>query len=417
LIIYLAASIPFHLIRGIDKNIFNSISTNPWVNIVFFIIFIAFALSFFGLFEIALPGTVATKADSKANLQSLGGIFFMALTLAIVSFSCTGIILGVLLANVASTGAMGLTAGMAGFGFALALPFTLFAIFPHWLKALPKSGGWLDTVKKVLAFVELAMAFKFLSNADLVEHWGILKREVFIAIWMIISLALALFLFGAFSKNNKRDQFNSPNKKRKPKPLFQLALGFITLAFALYLIPGLLRGRENSISLLSGFAPPMNYSVYGKSNTADHIQPNVVNDYESALKLAKEQNKPILIDFTGWACVNCRKMEEQVWTDPNIKKIITNKFILVSLYVDDRKNLPPDQQFTYITKEGHSKFIKTIGETWTTFQAENFNHLTQPLYVILTADERLVNNPIGYTSASNYKNWLQSGLSASRLYQ
>ncbi len=299
----------------------------------FFIVFIIFAISFFGYFEITLPSGIAGKVDAKGGLSSVSGIFFMALTLVIVSFSCTGVILGTLLVGTAGDGAWSLTAGMAGFGTALGLPFALFAIFPNWLKSLPKSGGWLDTVKKVLAFVELALAFKFLSNADLVEHWGLLKREVFIGLWILITLGLALYLFGWLRlPHDYKGQKISTGRK---------ILGVISVLFAIYLVPGLTNSSRANLKWLSGFPPPLSYSVYHNNKLHEKgLEPQVINDYEKAVLLAQQQNKPILIDFTGWACVNCRKMEEQVWTRPEIAALIKEKYILVSLYVDDRKKLP-----------------------------------------------------------------------------
>ncbi|HEX7690864.1 MAG TPA: cytochrome c biogenesis protein CcdA, partial [Sediminibacterium sp.] len=298
-LIYVLASLPFHILGNVRPEIFNNISTNSWLNVIFFVIFIFFAISFFGYFEITLPGNIASRADSKSGLGSTIGIFFMALTLAIVSFSCTGPILGSLLVGSLSGGAWPLTAGLAGFGLALALPFALFAIFPNWLQSLPKSGGWLDTVKKVLAFAELALAFKFLSNADLVMHWGILKREVFIGIWILVSAGLTLYLFGVLRlpHDYKGMKISSGRK----------VLGVIALLFTLYLVPGVTKSKYANLQLLSGFPPPFSYSIYGKENVHNKgLEANVMNDYDKALEMARAQHKPILIDFTGWACVNCR---------------------------------------------------------------------------------------------------------------
>lgn len=400
LLIYILASLPFHILGNVNPEIFNNISTSSTLNIIFFIIFILFAISFFGFFEITLPSGIAGKADSKSGLSSIGGIFFMALTLAIVSFSCTGPILGSLLVGSLSGGAWPLTSGLAGFGLALALPFALFAIFPEWLKSLPKSGGWLDTVKKVLAFAELALAFKFLSNADLVMHWGLLKREVFIGIWILIGAGLTLYLFGIL-------RLPHDYKGMKIGAGRKIA-GVLVLVFTLYLIPGVTASKYANLQLLSGFPPPLTYSIYGKENVIGKgLEANVVNDYEKALQLSKEQNKPILIDFTGWACVNCRKMEENVWSKPDVLNFIKNNFILVSLYVDDKQKLPVEQRFTYTTKDGGKKEIESIGDKWATFQAENFNQVTQPLYVVLNNDEKLMNHPVGYTpDAKEYLAWL-----------
>ena len=403
-LIYVLASLPFHIVGNVQPEIFNSISTNPWLNIIFFIIFIFFSISFFGFFEISLPSGIANKADSKSGLGSLAGIFFMAITLAIVSFSCTGPILGTLLVGSLQGGAWALTYGMAGFGLALALPFSLFAIFPQWLQSLPKSGGWLDTVKKVLAFLELALAFKFLSNADLVQHWGLLKREVFLGIWAIISIALALYLIGKLllPHDVKGEKISSARK---------IGAG-IAFAFGIILIVGMAPKNTYLLKFLSGFPPPTHYSLFTDKNEAHGLQANVVNDYEKALQLSKLSKKPILIDFTGWACVNCRKMEENVWTDPAVMSFIQNNFILVSLYVDDKALLPVDKRFTYTTKAGDKKEITSIGDLWATFQAENFNQSSQPLYVVMSPDQKLLSNPVGYTpDAKEYLNWLQCSIS------
>jgi thiol:disulfide interchange protein len=395
--IYLLASVPFHLIGNLNPEILNSISTNAWVNLVFFAVFLLFALSFFGLFEITLPSAFANNTGARGNAGSLVGIFFMALTLATVSFSCTGPILGTLLVGSlsASGGAWQLTAGMAGFGLALALPFALFAMFPGWMKRIPKSGGWLDIVKKVLAFVELALAFKFLSNADLVQHWGILKREIFIGIWIIISTSLAVYLFYRG----------------------RLVFGMIAAIFTVSLIPGLGKGTHANLQWLSGFPPPLSYSIYSKDMDRDHdLHPDAINDYAKALEMSRKTGKPVLIDFTGWACVNCRKMEEQVWTKPEVGELIKNNFILVSLYVDDRKKLPASEQMSYTTKDGRQKSIESVGDFWATFESENFRQVTQPLYVILSPTGELMNEPVGYTpDIDRYRNWLDCGLSASKI--
>lgn len=407
-LIYILASVPFHIIGNVQPEIFNSISTNATLNIIFFIVFIFFSISFFGYFEITLPSGIANKADAKSGLGSLGGIFFMAITLAIVSFSCTGPILGTLLVGSLQGGAWALTQGMAGFGLALALPFTLFAIFPGWLQSIPKSGGWLDTVKKILAFVELALAFKFLSNADLVQHWGILKREVFLGIWTLVALGLTAYLFGWLRlPHDVKGAKIAPTRK---------VLGVMSFAFAIYVAQGIPVSRASSLQLLSGFPPPASYSLYESSNnTTTGLHAQVVNDYSKALEMAKASNKPLLIDFTGWACVNCRKMEENVWVDPAVKSFIEENFILVSLYVDDRANLPIEKRFTYTNAAGQSKEIKTQGDLWATFQSENFKQVTQPLYVVLSPDQTLLSNPVGYTpNIQQYLAWLQCSVKASK---
>jgi thiol:disulfide interchange protein len=405
-LIYVLFSVPFHVAGLAEPEIFNNISTNVWLNVIFFAIFLVFALSFFGLFDITLPSGLASKADSKANKGTLVGIFFMALTLVVVSFSCTGPILGSLLAGSLNSdgGAWLLTAGMAGFGVSLALPFALFAMFPNWLSSLPKSGGWLTSVKVVLGFVELALAVKFLSNADLVTHWGILHRETFFLIWIIIGILTTLYLFGLI-----RFPHDSPMKKLGP---VRIVFGLLFGLFTLYLLPGVTNTKYARLKLMSGFAPPMSYSWYG--NTAHErgsVEPDVINDYEKALQLAKTQNKPILIDFTGWACVNCRNMEENVWTDPEVHDLIKKNYLLVSLYTDDRKKLPEDQQFKYVSPEGKSKNIVTIGDKFATMQTVNFINQSQPLYALITPDEQLLTFPVAYEpNIQKYADWLKAGL-------
>lgn len=402
-LIYILLSVPFHFLDSLNPEILNNISTNVWLNLAFFVIFVVFALSFFGLFEITLPSSFSNSVDSKAGIGGIVGIFFMALTLALVSFSCTGPILGSLLAGSLSTngGAMQLTVGMGGFGLALALPFALFALFPNWLNAMPKSGGWLTTVKVVLGFLELALAIKFLSNADLVKHWGILKRETFFAIWIIIGIALSLYLFGLL-----RFKHEGPAKKLSK---LRIAFGLFFAAFTIYLVPGLTNTKYANRALISGFPPPLSYSIYGKkSGSAKGVEANVLNDYEKALALSKETGKPLLVDFTGWACVNCRKMEENVWTQPEVKEVIEKDFILVSLYVDDRQKLPEDQQFVYTNAQGEKKSIITVGDKFATFQSENFRNASQPLYVMISPDENLLTHPVGYTpDAEAYLKWLK----------
>ena len=405
-LIYILASLPFHILGNVQPEVFNNISTSSWLNLVFFVIFIVFAISFFGFFEITLPSGIANKADSKSGLTSVGGIFFMALTLAIVSFSCTGPILGSLLVGSLSGGAWQLTAGLSGFGLSLALPFALFAIFPSWLHSLPKSGSWLDTVKKILAFIELALAFKFLSNADLVMHWGLIKRETFFGLWILIGSGLTLYLFGILRlPHDYKGMKISTGRK---------LIGVFSFLFTLYLLPGVTSTQYANLQLLSGFPPPLHYSIYGKENVREKgLEANVVNDFDKAVQLSKAQHKPILIDFTGWACVNCRKMEENVWTKPEVSKFIRENYILVSLYVDDKEKLPLEQRISYTTKEGNQKEIITIGDKWATFQAENFNQVTQPLYAIVNTSQELLNNPIGYTpDASEYLTWLECGRDA-----
>jgi thiol:disulfide interchange protein DsbD len=405
-LIYVLLSLPFHLLDSVDPEILNNISTNVTLNVIFFIIFIAFAFSFFGYYEITLPSSWSSKMDNKAtSIGGFIGIFFMALTLAIVSFSCTGPILGSLLGGSLSSdgGAMQLTMGMGGFGLALALPFALFAMFPNWLNNLPKSGGWLNTVKVVLGFIELGLAFKFLSNADLVEHWGLLKREIFIGIWIICALGMALYLFGFI-----RFPHDGPKKKRPP--MGNLVVGIASFAFMLYLIPGLTNSSYANLKLLSGFPPPLFYSLYDKDTEAP-LGLTAYKDFDEGVAAAKAAGKPIMIDFTGWACVNCRKMEEQVWSEEEIFKIINEDYVLISLYVDDRKELVDEDKFSFLKPTGGVKKIKTIGDKWATFQTVNFQNNSQPYYVLLDKDFNLLNAPTAYTPDSDeYLAWLQEGL-------
>ena len=402
--IYLFLSIPFHFIESLDPEILNTISTNAWLNIFFFIIFIIFAFSFFGFYEITIPSSWINSIDSKSNsIGGFVGIFFMALTLVLVSFSCTGPILGSLLVGSISSqgGAIQLSIGMLGFGMALALPFTLFALFPNMLKSLPKSGRWMNTFKVILGFLELGFAFKFLSNADLVEHWGLIKREIFIGIWVVISLMLSFYLFGIYKFPNeshvvKRSKFN-------------VSLSLFFLCFAVYLSPALLPSGSNSARLLSGFTPPSFYSIYTKPNDCP-LGFNCFKDFDKGLEFARENNKPILLDFTGWACVNCRRVEENIWTDPNVFELINENFVLISLYVDDRKKLDLNDQLDLKYKSGKIKKIRTIGDKSATFQALNFKSASQPYYVLLDPNLKILNSPIQYTSKDIYQKWLEEGL-------
>lgn len=400
-LIYVMMSVPFHILGKVQPELFNNIATSPTLNIIFFLVFVGFSVSLFGFVEISLPSAMANTVDAKGGLGSMGGIFFMALTLVIISFSCTGPILGTLLVGSLSGGAWPLTAGLTGFGLALALPFGLFAVFPNGLKALPRSGKWLDTVKKVLAFVELALAFKFLSNSDLVMQWGIFKREIFFAVWIMIGIALTLYLFDFYRlpHDNKLNQLGLGRK----------FFGVLIMLFVVYLIPGLTNTSYANVKLLSGFPPPLSYSIYGKTaGSKKGIVPDVVNDYDKALRMAKTQHRLLLVDFTGWACVNCRKMEEQVWVKPEVADLIRSHFVLVSLYVDDKQKLPLGLRiYDYKTKSGASKDIVTVGDKWATFQSENTGQVTQPLYMVLNDSQELMNSPVGYTpDADAYRNWL-----------
>lgn len=400
-LIYVLLSLPFHFLDSLNPEILNTISTNVPLNLIFFAVFVFFAFSFFGYYELTLPASWGNATDEGATRNGSVGIFFMALTLAIVSFSCTGPILGSLLAGSLSAdgGAMQLTAGMTGFGVALALPFALFALFPNALNALPKSGGWMTTIKVVLGFLELALALKFLSNADLVSHWGLLKREVFIGIWTLLAFGLTLYLFGLL-------RFPHEGKVKIAKGRYVLAA--LSLGFTAYLFLGLI-AKNNTLKLLSGFPPPAFYSLSSSENDCP-LGLNCYKDFEQGLAAAKQQNKPILLDFTGWACVNCRKVEENIWSRPEVFRILNEEVVLISLYVDDRTDLPQAEQFNFKYPNGRVRMIKTIGEQWASFQSLNFNTASQPYYVLMQPDGTLLNAPIQYTDAATYLRWLEEGL-------
>ena len=402
--IFVLLSVPFHVLN-IQPEILNNISTNVPLNLFFFVVFIAFAISFFGYYEIVLPSSLASKTDSRAGLGDLLGIFFMALTLVIVSFSCTGPILGTLLVGALSNenGTWQLTAGMAGFGIGLGFPFILFALFPNWLQSLPKSGGWMDELKAVFGFIELAMAVKFLSNADLVKQWHFITREVFVGLWVVIGLATIAYLLGFIRFPHHR-----------PKKITPLRIGTVALfaAITIYLIPGLTNTSAAKLTLISGFPPPVCYSAYKHPvNCESGVEP--LRDYEQALEQARRENKPLLIDFTGWACVNCRRMEENVWPDDEVRELMNNKFVVVSLYVDERKKLPAAEQVLFTTAAGDKKQIVTVGDKWATFQSENFHAVSQPQYAIISPDEKALTRTKGYTpNAREFADWLKCGISA-----
>ena len=403
--IYVGLSLPFHFADSLDPEILNTISTNMWLNIFFFIVLVFFAGSFFGFYTITLPSSWSSKADNASGIGGIFGIFFMAITLAIVSFSCTGPILGSLLAgSLTSDGdPMQLTAGMGGFGVALALPFAFFALFPNLLKSLPKSGFWMKAVTVLLGFIELALAFKFLSNADLVGNWDILKREIFIGIWIFITVLAALFLFGVI-------KFPGGPKVKRISGL-RIILGLAVLGFAVYLGPGVTKKPMWSQSLLSGFAPPQFYSIYDLENNKCPLALNCFKDFDEGMAYAKEVGKPVLVDFTGWACVNCRKMEENVWSENRIYNTLKDDYVLISLYVDDNENvLPADEQFDFVKPSGKIKKIRTYGEKWATLQTVNFKNASQPYYVQLSPDLEVLNTPQQYTDKLTYYNWLKEGV-------
>ncbi|MFK2818600.1 cytochrome c biogenesis protein CcdA [Flavobacteriaceae sp. LMIT009] len=406
--VYVVLSIPFHLLDSVNPDILNEISTNVWLNIIFFVIFIFFAFSFFGYYELTLPASWTSKTTQGENLGGIMGVFFMALTLAIVSFSCTGPILGSLLAGslTADGGAWQLTAGMAGFGVSLGLPFAIFAMFPNMLNALPKSGGWLNTTKVILGFLELALAFKFLSNADLVQHWGILKIEVFLGLWIMIFAGLSLYILGKI-----KFPHDSPIKKLS---FFRISSGILVAAFVVYLASGFRVNKETntftSLTLLSGLAPPVGYSFLKPNDCPNNL--DCFKDLKTGIAYAKKVNKPIMLDFTGYACVNCRKMEEHVWPLAEVDGILRNDYVLISLYVDDKKPLPEAEQIEVPRINGGTRRLENYGHKWAHFQTQFFQTNSQPFYVLLNADgTEVLNQPVGYTpDESEYAQFLKCGL-------
>lgn len=415
IVIYVALGLLATVIFG--PSVLNEMSTNPWVNLAFFAVFIVFAISFFGAFELTLPSKWVNAADKGADKGGLIGIFFMAFTLALVSFSCTGPIIGSLLVQATQGGNYySLIVGMLGFSLALAIPFTLFAMFPGWLNSMPKSGGWLNTIKVSLGFIELAFALKFLSNADLVWQMNWLPREIFLAFWIAIFIFLGLYLLGKF-----RLELDSPVQTiGVPRMLFAL----LSITFAIYMIPGLWGGP---LKLLSGLTPPMTYSesprgfhegVGGGQTNAKFDDPNMVagphgipafKDFEQGAAYATKVNKPILLDFTGHACANCRKVEERVWSDERVKKMLTEDFVLVSLYVDEQTPLPENEQV--FSKYLNKRVLKTVGNKWTAFEIEHFNANAQPYYIVVDKDLNRYSKPLeAELDIEVYLKWLQDGI-------
>jgi len=405
----------------------NNMSTDPLFNFLFFILLVVFAISFMGAFEITLPSSWANKADSKADKGGFFGIFFMALALALVSFSCTGPIVGVLLVQAATEGGIAPFIGMFGFSLALALPFGLFAAFPGWMNSLPKSGGWLNTVKVVLGILELALAFKFLSNADLALQTHYLEREVFIAIWIGIFLLLALYLFGFIRLPN-----DSPVEKLS---VGRTLFATFVLIFVIYLIPGMWGAP---LKLISAFPPPMSYSesplgvgyaggggITSQSNDTyvegTFLGPQnimVFHDYDKALAHADKIGKPLLVDFTGHNCVNCRRMEQSVWGEPGIIDILRDSVVIVSLHVDERVMLPKEEQRDAVFPNGRQKKIRTYGDKWTFKQVSEYQVTAQPYYIFQNGrGEDLSNGPADYqnhSSPAKFKEWLEAGMKAYR---
>ncbi len=411
IIIYVVIGLTVTAIFGATAIV--EVSTSVTFNLVFFVLLVVFAISFFGAFEIMLPQKWANKIDRKADRGGYLGIFFMALALAIVSFSCTGPIVGVALVQSITEGGITPIISMLGFSSAIALPFALFAMFPGWLNSLPKSGGWLNTVKVVLGFLELGLALKFLSNADLVVDGNYLPREVFLVLLIAIMIGLALYLFGKIKLAHDTEV--------KHISVGRLLLGILTTAFILYLIPGVWGAP---LKLISGFPPPMNYSEspYGiggqntLSNSSEEFPDNAeigphgllsFVDYEAGMAYARQENKPVLLDFTGKACVNCRRMEELVWSKPEVLNLLKNDVVLISLYGDSQEELPKEEQGV----SASGRRIKTVGNKWSNFQIERYNIVAAPYYVMLDHDETLLNKPVGYTpNAKKYEKWLEKAI-------
>lgn len=393
-VIYVVLGLVVTLLFGASA--LNALSTNAIFNIFFCLLLVVFAASFFGAFEITLPSSWSNKIDMKSeNTSGILSIFLMAFTLTLVSFSCTGPIIGFLLVAVSTQGSiLAPTIGMLGFAIALAIPFTLFAMFPSLLKSAPKSGGWMNVVKVVLGFIELAFALKFLSVADLAYGWHILDREVFLCLWIVIFGLLGIYLFGwlKFPHDDPDHRTNVP----------QFFIGMISLAFAIYMIPGLWGAPLKAIS---AFAPPMNTQDFNLHKSA--VEPKA-HDYEEGMAMAKKQGRPVMIDFTGFGCVNCRKMEAAVWTDPRVADKLNNDYVLISLYVDDKQPLAKPIE---VTVNGQKRTLRTVGDKWSYLQQSKFGALAQPYYVTLGPDGMPLSRPFSFKEdVSDYLNFLQEGL-------
>ncbi len=413
-LIYVLLSLPFHLVQGLDPGLLNNIASSVPLNVLFFVVFMFFAGSFFGFYELTLPESWSNRASRAEGTGGIAGIFFMALTLALVSFSCTGPILGSLLVEAVSDGAWPLTAGMAGFGVALGLPFALFAAFPGFLNNMPKSGGWLNSVKVVLGFVEVALAFKFLSNADLVGEWDLLRIEPFLLVWILCSLGIAAYLFGFI-------RFPLDSKNRKTGPV-GMAIAVLGVVFTAYLALGLTAdgdtGTYRNRNLLSGIAPPVCYNYLLPCDEDKNITP--FKSLEEGLAYARKVNKPVMLDFTGYTCVNCRKMEENVWTQENIRRYLTDEYVIVSLYTDDRSPLPEAEHKEVVRLDGtgRTKLIDQVGEKWYYFEQSVYARATQPFYVLVSPDGQTLNPPVAYTAdADIYEEFLECGLNTFRSLQ
>ena len=393
-VIYVVLGLVVTLLFGASA--LNALSTNAVFNIFFCLLLVVFAASFFGAFEITLPSSWSNKIDAKSeNTSGMLSIFLMAFTLTLVSFSCTGPIIGFLLVAVSTQGSiLAPTIGMLGFAIALAIPFTLFAMFPSLLKSAPKSGGWMNVVKVVLGFIELAFALKFLSVADLAYGWHILDRETFLALWIVIFGLLGVYLLGwlKFPHDDEGNRTNVP----------QFFLAMISLAFAIYMIPGLWGAPLKAIS---AFAPPMNtqdFNLYKASVEAKY------HDYEAGMAAAKAEGKPVMIDFTGFGCVNCRKMEAAVWTDPKVANMLNEKYVLISLYVDDKTPLAEPMT---VTENGQQRTLRTVGDKWSYLQRVKFGANTQPFYVLIDNEGKPLAGSRSYDEDINaYIDYLQKGI-------
>lgn len=424
IVIYVALGMLVTLLFGASA--LNEAASSAWFNLVFFVIIVVFAISFLGAFEITLPSRFVNRMDEKSNQSGLLGLFFMAFTLALVSFSCTGPIIGYLLVEAVAEGALlGPAIGMLGFSVALSVPFMIFAFFPSLLKEMPKSGGWLNTVKVSLGFLELALAFKFLSNVDLAYHWGLLDREVFLAIWIVIFGLFGFYLLGKlkFSHDSDVPFISIP----------RLFFAIVILSFTVYMVPGMWGAPLKALSAWLPPSPTQDFNLHEASlinagSTAPQASSGVVKkygdifhaphgidafyDYDQALEYARQVDKPVLLDFTGWSCVNCRKMEESVWPDPQVLKRLKEDYILASLYVDDRTDLDPSEQYV---SSFSGKNIRRVGQKWSDLQASRFGTNAQPYYVVVDNDgNQLIPAQAYKEDIQNYINFLDSGLAAYR---
>ncbi len=428
--IYGASIVTIYVVLGVvvtaifGASVLSELSTDPWFNVFFFLLLLVFAISFLGAFEITLPASWINKADSAADKGGYIGIFFMAFTLALVSFSCTGPIVGTLLVKAASTGGTAPAVGMLGFSLAIALPFALFAAFPGWLNTLPQSGGWLNSVKVSLGFLELALAFKFLSNADMVLQWRLLEREVFLAIWIMIFGTWTLYLLGKIRLPH--------DTKLESIGVTRLFFALLTGIFTIYMVPGMWGAP---LKIISAFPPPMHYSesphgvgftggggsvASGASSTPEssdqYLGPQgiyVYKDYDKGMAAAKKANKPLMLDFTGHACVNCRKMEEQVWSDPEIRRKLAEDVVLVSLYVDEKTPLPEAERLEVELTGGRKKKLRNVGHKWAAFQEQRYGINAQPYYVLLDHNEQMLNEPANFQDYGEIKlfdDWLKRGI-------